>query len=302
MVVFLYTNDKCEYQAKYCIESFVNKLSKDDKIVYFTIGFNSSLEYDKLYKVTVPYKDYPTFHYYKAELSLLVMDLFPEEQHFCFTDTDIVFSKRVNFEKLKHNLSYPLASLGPHEYPFTYDTLKENSKYTDLNIENFKSVIQLDNGNIGTWAGDIIIYNEVPCMDYFNVKGRTMQYVWSCFYSFNRNCKDFFEEYTSMCKNTYLLSRRYWMFPFHDETSFNICLWKRKADKNLGHAFVNTHFAESVKQIEEKNDIVDVHTGNNIDERGANWEYIHDSSNVILYHGIKEENSLKEALKYVVNG
>ena len=63
-------------------------------------------------------------------------------------------------------------------------------------------------------------------MKYFNVEKRSQRYVWSCFYSFNPNCREFFEEYTAMCKNKYLMDRRKDYFPYADETPFNICLWK----------------------------------------------------------------------------
>lgn len=297
MIIFLYTNDKCEYQAKYCIESFIKKTSKDDKVVYFTIGFESDIEYENLYKIKIPHKEYPTFHYYKAELSLMVMELFPKEEYFCFTDTDVLFSKKINFEKLKHNLEYPLASFGPHEYPFTYETLSTDTSYTLLPNTN---LVKLNNGNIGLFGIDRVIYNEVFCMNYFNVPNRTMRYVWSCFYTFNRKCKEFFEEYTSMCKNEYLLKNRKWSYPFHDETSFNICLWKRNATQNLAFAFVNTHSYDVVVET-ETHLIKSMYIGSNIDSTGADWEYIDNSENVIFYHGFKDNETAQKTLKLLLN-
>jgi hypothetical protein len=298
MVIFLYTNDKCEYQAKYCIQSFQHKLKENDKIIYFTIDFDSSISYKNLQKIRIPYKDYPTFHYYKAELSLLVMELFPDEEHFCFTDTDILFSKRINFDALKHDLKYPLASFGPHEYPFTYEILKSNMKYEFLEKEN--SLIKLENDIIGTLVEDRVLHNEIPSMRYFNVPNRTMRYVWSCFYSFNKKCKDFFQEYTSMCQNKYLISNRYSYYPFHDETPFNLCLWKRGATQNLGFAFVNTHSLNVVSYVETTS-IKDRHIGQNIDSLGADWEYIENSENIILYHGFKDETISNQTLQWLIN-
>ncbi len=273
MIIFLYTNKKCEYQAEGCIRSMERKITDDIKIVYFTIGFTSDIKAKNLIKVPIPEKHYPSFHYYKAELSLMVMDMFPNEQDFIFTDTDVLFSRRVDFQKLKHNHHYPLASHGPHEYPFLW---REE-------------------------GGKQVIYDEKALMNYLNVPNRTLNYVWSCFYVFNRNCYDFFEEYTALCNNKYLLKHRETFYPFHDETSFNVCLWKRNATESLGHAFVNTHIIKTVKLTEESDDILSQNMGQHFDELGADWEVIHNSKDVILYHGFKDPEAIKEGLTYLLS-
>lgn len=272
MILFLYTNKVCEHQAISCIRSMEDKITDDMKIVYFTIGFVSTFEAKNLIKIPIPERDYPTFHYYKAELSLELMDMFPEEEHFIFTDTDILFSRRADFKKLLHNYPYPLATHGPHEQPYIWERIN----------------------------GEMIIYNEDLLMRYFNVPYRTVNYQWSCFYVFNRSCYEFFEEYTSMCKNPYLIRRRKSYYPFHDETPFNICLWKHNATTSLGYVFVNTHLLSTVKFVEENN-VVDHKMGTNLDELGGDWEYIHDSSKVILYHGFKEESNTQVVLNYLLN-
>ena len=137
-------------------------------------------------------------------------------------------------------------------------------------------------------------------MEYFNVSKRTVSYQFSCFYVFNRNCYEFFEEYASMCNNEYLMKRRKYFFPFYDETPFNVCLWKRNAEHSLGYSFVNTHLLDTVKLIEE-NDIKDSRLGKNLDQLGNDWEYIHDSKDVLFYHGFKEEEPTKEVLNYLLS-
>jgi hypothetical protein len=273
MVLFLYSDINCEHQAVSCIKSLSSKITDDVKIVYYTIGFESSFEFKNLHKIRIDYKpQYPTFHYYKAELSLLTMRLFPNE-YYMFSDTDILYSKRFSFDQIKSSLSYPLASFGPHEYPYLWQKRGEAT----------------------------IIFDEAKLMEYFNVKQRSQRYVWSCIYSFSEQSTDFFEEYTSMCNNKYLLDRRSEYYPMHDETSFNVCLWKREATKNLGFAFLNTHILDSVKKVEE-NDIKDQRLGTNIDSHGNDWEYIHDSQNIIGYHGFKEKESMNKTLEYLLNG
>jgi hypothetical protein len=271
MVLFLYSDRNCEHQAVSCIKSLSNKITDDVKIIYYTIGFDSSFEFKNLHKIKIDFKpQYPTFHYYKAELSLLTMRLFPNE-YYMFSDTDILYSKRFSFDQIKNNLPYPLASFGPHEYPYLWEKRGD----------------------------DTITFNETKLMEYFNVKERSQRYVWSCIYSFSEQATEFFEEYTSMCNNKYLLDRRRDYYPMHDETSFNVCLWKRGVNKNLGFAFLNTHIFESVKKAEET-DIKDQNLGVNIDDSGNDWEYIYDSQKIIGYHGFKEKDSMEKTLNYLL--
>jgi hypothetical protein len=282
MIVFLYSDKNYEHQAKTCIKSLMHKITDDIKIVYYTIGFTSDFEFPNLYKVKYPFKpEYPRFNFYKAELSLFTMEMFPNE-HYIFTDTDVLFSRRFHPDKVKHSRSYPKASYGPHEYPFIWSSHMEGEKEVRTH------------------------YDETKLMKYFNVPQRSQRYVWSCFYSFNPNCKDFFEEYMSICKNQYLhkqfnkhiqLSE---YFPYADETAFNICLWKREATQNLGFAFVNTHLLRTVVLVEETTDRLDVRVGQNVDSSGADWEYIDDPTNVLLYHGFKEESDTHAALNYLL--
>lgn len=270
MVIFLYSDKGAEHQAIACIKSFESKITDDVKVVYYTIGFDSNFNCKNLHKIKIGYKNYPTFHYYKAELSLLTLSLFPNEKYFAFTDTDIIYSSRFNFDFLKKDTSLPLAPTGPHEYPFIFE---------------YKG---------GTYHQ----YDETKLMEYTNIPNRTMYYVWTCFYLFNHNCVDFLEEYTSFCKNEYLLKHRKIYYPFHDETSFNICLWKRNFTENLGFCFVNTHILDTVKLCETTD--VSGYYGNHTDYFGRTWEYVKDVKDVIFYHGIKEPNDTQSILEFIL--
>ena len=273
MIIFLYTDKKYEYQAINTIKSLEGKVSDDTKIVYYTVGFKSNFEFPNLHKIEYPVNPaYPRFNFYKAELSLRTMELFPNEDYI-FTDSDVIFSKRFNPKNLVHDLEYPLASFGPLEY-------------------------------VLLWAWNpgeqMIKYSEAELMKYFNVSERSQRYVFSCFYVFNSKCKDFFEEFMSICNNQYLLKqdKGFKYFPFSDEGAFNVCLWKRNATQNLGFSFVNTHLASTVNLV-ENTDIKDLRTKNATDELGIDWEYINDSSKIIFYHGLKDEQSMIDSLQYV---
>lgn len=268
----MYSNKVCEHQTIACIRSMERNLLDTVRIVYFTIGFISNFNTKNLIKIPIPERNYPTFHYYKAELSLDIMDMFPEENNFIFTDTDILFSRRLDFNKLINNNSYPMGVFGPHEYPLIWERID----------------------------GEIVVYNEEKLKQYLNVPERTLNYQWSCFYTFNRTSYDFFEEYSSLCKNEYLIKRRKYYYPFHDETAFNVCLWKRNAKHSLGHVFVNTHLVDVVKLAEESS-IKEYKPGTHLDEHGTDWQYIHDSNQVILYHGFKEEQHINETLQYLLS-
>ena len=270
----LYSDKSCECQAISCIKSLIHKITKDVKILYYTVGFKSDFEFKNLCKVEIPIKaEYPSFQFYKAELSSLTMHMFPGEQYVC-ADTDILFSNRFEFDKVTGIESHPLGSFGPLEYPFAWEK---------------------------TPSGVETIFNEEPLMRYFNVNSRSQRYLWSCFYSFNPNCKDFFEEYTSICRNRYLLDRQKIYFPYADETAFNVCLWKRGCNKNLGFAFVNTNRYNTVKRVEENLVDSNQRLGNAIDSFGADWEYVGDSRKVLFYHGFKDDASTKVILEYLTH-
>lgn len=266
MVIFMYTDSTCEHQAISCIKTLLPRLRSNDTILYYTVGFESSFESENLRKIKFDLTDYPTFHYYKAELSLLTMELYPEEEHFFFTDTDILYSKRFNPANLEHDFDYPLASFGPYQHPYKFEVVNGERK----------------------------VYDEGNLMRYLGVPHQLHWYVWSCIFSYNRKCTDFLEEYTSLCKNKYLLDRREDYYPFHDETPFNVCLYKRNGHESLGFAFVNTsnpatvELVENARVVEWKN------------EETNGWEYVQDSDRVIAYHGFKEKSLADQAIKKIL--
>lgn len=271
MVLFLHSDTNYEEIAISCIKSLSNKITEDVKIVYYTIGFDSSFEFKNLTTHRIePDPLYIKFDFYKPELALLTMDLFPDE-HYLYVDADILFSRRFNFESVKHNYNYPLASFGPHEEVFLWTC------YDDVFIR----------------------YDERKLMQYFNVPERSQRYVWACFFSFNPSCREFMEEYSSICRNKYLLDRSQDYLPFRDETAFNICLWKRGATENYGFGFVNTHAASTVISVEEG--ASNMYFDNAVDWiSGGKWEYVDDNSNVMFYHGIRDLTALGEALDYLL--
>jgi hypothetical protein len=268
MIVFLYTNQAAEHQAIGCLKSLERKITDDVQIVYYTIGFMSNLTCKNLHKVRIEPKDYPNFCFYKAELTLRTMEMFPDEQYFVYTDADILFSHRLDFEKLKSHDAYPNASYGPHAYPYKY---------------------------LIRPSGEMIIYDEAPLMQYYNVQHRTCRYVGTGFYTYNRNCTDFIEEWISITNNKYLYKDKMKYLPYDEETAFNICLWKRGATNMLGFNYLNTTNPELIHRVETEK-LVETY-GDNKDALGALWEYIKDSDDIIFYHGAKDAENINEILK-----
>ena len=271
MVLFLHSDTNYQRLAESCIRSLSNSITDDVRIVYYTIGFDSDLQFKNLTTHRIePDPLYPNFDFYKPELALLTMDLFPDD-HYVYVDSDVIFSRKFDFNRVKHDLPYPMASFGPHEYVYSW-------------------VIS---------EGEVVTFDEKRLIQYFNVPERSQRYVWACFFSFNPSCREFMEEYSSMCRNKYLLDRKNEFFPFRDETPFNVCLWKRGATENYGFGFVNTHAASTVISVEEG--ASNMHFDNAIDSiNGSKWEYVEDNEKIMFYHGVKEEDQVRLALDFLL--
>lgn len=268
MVVVLYSDQNYEYQVVSCLETIRKKINNNIKILYVSVGFESDIEFPNLMKYRMEINPiYPHFCFYKPEVCLIAMNIFPGE-NFIFTDTDTLFSPRFQPDKMIHSNPYPLASFGEYEYPYHWELVD----------------------------GETMIYDEVKLSKYFGVGDRTQRYVLSCFFTFNEYCRDFMEEWYSMCTNTYLLDRRKIYFPFPDETAFNVCLWKRGATENLGFGFLNEWQPSVIKEIEEW-----FIQGGNLIEPNKQWSYLTDTSKLFFYHGMKDKNQLQEAWSYLQN-
>lgn len=271
MTIILYSDKKMEKNVELCLQSLKNKDLNNVRFVYYTIGFESSIDFKNLIKHKI--ETDPSKHnmwYYKPELCLKTIDLYTDD-HYIYTDADLIFSRRFNFDLMRHNESYPLATYGPFANTciWNWDSINGYREFTEHNL-----------------------------MKYFGVPEKTMRYVWACFKSFNNQCKDFFEEEISFIKNKYLLKNPVFYFPFGDETTLNVCLWKRNATKNLGFSMLNTNSSDHVKFIEE-NDVLNYNFGKNLSALGEDWEYVHDSKNILFYHGFKDLNQMEESVKFI---
>lgn len=258
MKFVIYSNKNYEYQVNNFLNSLDYSNVKHD-VIYFTLGFKSSLEKNELIKVEYPINEmFPKFDFYKPSICIEALKLF--DDNFCYVDTDIILSKRFENFNFDFLVDHPMSCNGPIEYPFIFYGDTENR----------------------------VVNNETKLMDYFGVKERKMFYNMACFFTFNKNSIDFLEEWKSICENKYLLKNHLEYFPFTDETALNVLYWKRNIRKNYGHKFVNTHKFSTFNACENGDRIIETLIDDNI------YEYCHDSNEIYFYHGYKGIDALNE--------
>lgn len=267
--VVFYSDKNYEYQAKSLIESILMNMDNDVNMFYYTIGFESDMEHKRLIKVSIGIDEkkptgYRTFEFYKPNILLEHLDRFGGKA--LFLDTDIIVGKRFNMEFFENKNDYPLLSKGNWSYPYAFE------------------------GNVK--------YDENALMNYFGVSERSMEYVYSNIISFSDRCRDFIMEWKSICDNQYLLSKRKIYFPFPDETAINVVLWKRNAKRNLGRVYLNTLEFEPFEYVEE-NEGIKGDPAINYGIMGSDLLRCDNSSNVMLYHGIKDESVLNKVIGYM---
>ena len=72
--VIFYSDKNYEYQAKALIKSILMNMEKDVEMFYYTIGFDSEIEHERLNKIPMPIDEnkptgYRTFEFYKPTIS-----------------------------------------------------------------------------------------------------------------------------------------------------------------------------------------------------------------------------------------
>lgn len=263
MKIIFYSDSKYEYQANALIESINLNVDEDVQMIYYTIGFESSLCGKNLIKRVYPIDlSKKNFEFYKPSIMLDAIDTFGDGDYL-FLDTDILVGKKFSIEKLKNENDFPMFPTGVWEFPFF-------------------------------WVNEVI-YDESRLMKYMGVDKRSMMYIYSCLCSFNEKCRDVILEWKSVCDNQFLINSQNLYFPFKDETPINVILWRRGIDKNLGRIFLNNHEYDKIVLSEENKfnkDIV-------IDYFNKAEEIYLDE--IIFYHGVKEKETLDQLIDYFKN-
>ena len=267
--IVFYSDANYEYQAKALVSSILVNAEDDVQMFYYTIGFESSIDHERLTKIEIPIDEkkptgYRTFEFYKPSVILGHIERFGGKA--LYLDTDIILGRRFDMRFFDNNHEYPLLPNGNWIYPFAFSGSER--------------------------------YDESALMKYFGVSERSMEYVCSNIISFSEKCRDFVFEWKSICDNQYLLSKKDTYFPFPDETAINIVLWKRNVKRGLGRVYLNTLEFEPLEYVEENDGIKgDPSINNGI--MGSDLLRCDNSSKIMLYHGIKDKDVLDRVGLYM---
>jgi hypothetical protein len=271
MRIVFFSDEKYLHVVRNFITSCIPVCQEYDFTFYSVNFYRKDLFKEFVFKIDVKHwtcnTNLPNPNFYKPSILLKTLDDYPGENDFCFIDSDIVLGKRFDASKMIGDKKFelPLSPFGPFELPYTYRT------YSDGTQENF--------------TPDLL-------MKYFNVPEKTMRYVQNCLILYKRSHYDFLLEWESMCLNRFLLREHWRYYSFQDETAFNVMLWKYKASETLGHIFVNTHKFSTFRMVEET-------SLNQTPIENNPYEYCHDSSRVMFYHGTKDKEQNILIQKYI---
>lgn len=244
-------------------------------VLYYTVGFNSDLNYNNLNKIRIeidPKK--PDLTYYKPDI---LLDSLNYSDEICYMDSDILLGKRFNIDSLfDKNLDYPLCCKGPLTNVWIWYEYEDGRK---------------------------LIVDETNLMNYFGITDRSSEYIWASMITINKKCIDFLEEWSSIINNTYLLKYKNHYFPFREETAFNITFWKRKCNKVLDLIFFNTIEFESFLKV-ETNDLFNQKIENYTNFKTIDYkiyETCYGSNMVQFYHGFKPGEEINKVLEWMKN-
>jgi len=246
----------------------------DVHVLYYTVGFDSSLEYPNFTKIRWEFdSEKPDLTYYKPDI---LIDGLNYDKHILYMDCDIVLSKRFDPEKLINESSeLPISSSGPQDHVWIWKSFGEET----------------------------IVYDETKLMEYFGIAERSCKYLWASMISYNDNCLDFLEEWKSILLNPYLLKKKEIYFPFREETAYNITLWKGGCTDFFDLVFFNTTSFDSFLNIEtEENVVIDKFREYSLDNLDTRlYETCDDSSRILFYHGFKPGKDLDSLVEWMKN-
>lgn len=282
MILVLFSDKGYEKMVDSFLISRKYSNNEDITVLYYSVGFDSELDYPNLIKKRWEIWDANNvpdgmlnngilnLAYYKPEI---LLDALSFSDKVCFMDSDVLLSKRFSIDSVVNNdYDYPLCCRGPVEHVWVWEVFGDGITH---------------------------VYNEQKLMDYFGVKDRGI-YVWSSMISVNEKCRDFLEEWDSIIKNKYLSSKSKYFFPFRDETSLNVLFWKRGNNNTLGLIFFNTIKFESFLKVENLDDFQKhVREYHIIPTNYDIYETCEDSSAVNFYHGMKPGPELDKTIEWM---
>jgi len=315
MNIVFFSDSKYEYQIRGLIKSLDLRNIPDMLLIYYTVGFDSELERPDLIKKRVeldPAKK--KFEFYKPGIVLDAAKNFPGPS--IFLDSDIIVGKRFDPDKMRNDGDVPMLSIGNWDGPFSYHHRDINSAFpvfkigdrvflkgyrdigwiNSLNYQDESFELINDQGisitEKQTELEPMLVFDHYHLMKYFGVE-KIYKYVLTCIISFSDKCQDILLEWKSVAENEYLLQKSHVYFPFPDETPLNVVMWKRNIDVNYGRIFFNTLYSDAAIIVETDDNIADINVQDNPNQ------FCKNSSDVMLYHGMKDQNEIDRMLNYL---
>jgi autotransporter strand-loop-strand O-heptosyltransferase len=196
--ILIYCDKQNESLSLNLIESF-DRLSDKYMIYFYTIGFDSEVKKDNVIKQR--FDEIPRLPHIQLYKPLLIQDLLTKAEAFVYVDSDAIVSKHFNYEQLLNSVKdYPKGSYIPGwDEPCYW--------YTDNGVR-YELGYQI-------------------LMQYLGVPKKTQQWASSCMLAVNKSCKDFVDEWVTVCMKKDLWGadwRKY--FVVGEEAPYNILLWK----------------------------------------------------------------------------
>jgi hypothetical protein len=316
MNIVFFSDKNYEYQIKSLIKSLDLRRIQGMRLIYYTIGFDSEMDRSDLIKKRIEFDiNKKRFEFYKPGIILDVSKNF--EGHSIFLDSDIIVGRRFDLNLLRNDTEIPMLSIGNWDGPLSYQYRDVNSGFPvfkigeRISLKNYEEIGWVSSMNhqdqTFTLINDegieitekqvnlesMVIYDHNHLMRYLGVTKIPMTYVSTCFVSFNDKCQDILLEWKSMVENEYLLQKPHEYFAFHDETALNVILWKRGVSVNYGRIFLNTLYSEAAVTVDSDNEIYDSHIQNNPNQ------FCKRSSDVMFYHGMKDQNEIDNMINYL---
>ena len=195
-----------------------------------------------------------------------------------YLDSDILPNTKLDpiFKYFNDIQNYPLIQEGPADYLFIDG---RGNPFTDNGFDKTKIL-------------------EYPVCEMHNISiDNRIRYANASVMLYNKNCLPFIQEYDNVNQSTFNLSLEdiKYYYPFADETTINILLWKYKYNNRLPFIQVNIDNLEQVKEFYHSNykeeKVYSIFTKIPSEENKPN-KYI--------FHGIKN-NISKEISEYVID-
>jgi FkbM family methyltransferase len=231
-------------------------LFSTNKIIFYTVDFTYKSKFNNVIPIEVKSKTYLanlidySRHSSKQEsvkaynvflkpflIKELLYSKLNNENNFCYLDADCLAIKNCDkiFDKKTDIIDYPLFNRCCHEF-----------MVMDGRGDPF-----IDNGY------DLNYCLEADLMKLLNIDiNLRKQYVQTGVFLFNKNCKDFIDEWALTCSKKEIVENWKRIAPFHEETVVNCLLWKKDVVCDLCQSLINLpyntyNYEESFDKIKE---------------------------------------------------